>query len=313
MGAACRECIRVFPDTLYWRYRDMRRPVVKAAAVHDLSGYGRASLSIALPVLATLGVQVCPLPTALLSTQTSGFTSYHYRDLTDDMYLILKHWKEIGLSLDAIYSGFLGSSRQISCVTEMIRSFASPEVLVVIDPVMGDEGTPYDPITPEHIEGMKHLISHADVITPNYTEAALLLGEPYRETVREEEVLTWLDRLRESGPSRVVITSVPVEGMEKSCIVYASDANSGDAYRLVSRRLPAAYPGSGDMFASILTGSLLQDSDFLRASARAAEFVSKAIQAAIDDRVPEREGVLIEPILQELARGKVTFTWERLG
>ncbi len=287
---------------------DMIRPVPKVAAVHDISGYGRASLSVVLPVMAALGVQVCPLPTALLSTQTSGFTGYHYRDLTDDMKRTMNHWNEIGLRFDGIYSGFLGSSRQIACVIDLISNFADDAALVVVDPVLGDEGESYGPITDELVAGMRELIGHADVIVPNHTEASLLLGEPYRSDITEDQVIRRMKRLSDVGPSLVVITSVPIASRRESSFVYMYDRIEETAYRLEAPLLPAAYPGSGDMFASIMTASLMQRLPSDRAVARAAEYVALAIQEALDDQVPIREGLLIEPVLARLAGGEITFS-----
>ncbi len=288
----------------------MKRPVPKAAAVHDLSGYGRASLTVALPVLASMGVQTCPLPTALLSTQTSGFSGYHYRDLTEDMHEIIRHWKSLELQFAGIYSGFLGSARQISCVTEFIREFALEDTLVVVDPVMGDDGQPYGPISQELIRGMRDLVSHARVITPNVTETCLLLDEPFPEKVGEDRVFSWIARLLELGPKQAVITSVPVAGMPERCMVYAGDAEAGVIYRLDSPLLPAKYPGSGDMFASVLTGALLQDESFPEAVAKAGDCVQQAISEALRDRVPQREGLLIEPVLARLSCGPVALRCE---
>lgn len=290
----------------------MRRPVAKVAAVHDLSGYGRASLTVALPVMAALGVQVCPLPTALLSTQTSGFSSYYYRDLTDDMYKVMEHWRAIGLTFDGIYSGFLGSSRQIACVEQLVRTFSAPSSLTVIDPVMGDDGEPYGPISREHIELMRRLIGCADVITPNFTEAMMLLDEPYRDSIAEDELPGMLERLLDAGPKQAVITSVPVQGREENCMLYASDRSDHKVHRMTTPRIPVSYPGSGDMFASILTASMLQNGDFLHAAALGAEYVSRAIREAAADGVPEREGLLIEAVLPDLAAGHVSFQWEAL-
>ena len=291
----------------------MIRPIPKAAAVHDISGFGRASLSVVLPVMAALGVQVCPLPTALLSTQTDGFEGYHYRDLTEDMYAILDHWSDIGLRFDGIYSGFLGSARQISCVTDLISNFADDSALVVVDPVLGDDGKAYGPISAELIDGMKQLITHADVIVPNYTEASLLLGEHYAHRVTEEHIIRSMKRLSKAGPSLVVITSVPIARKESSSMVYMYDRIEEAAYRLEAPLLPAAYPGSGDMFASILTASLLQHLSPPKAAARAAEYVAMAIQEAINEQVPRREGLLIEPVLPKLAGAPVSFICEQLG
>ena len=157
-----------------------------------------------------MGIQVCPLPTAILSNHTGGFETFSYLDLTDNMEEYIKHWKNIGIDFDCIYSGFLGSGRQIYIVSVFIDDFRREETLVVIDPVMGDGGKLYKSFDWDFVPLMKELVSKADIITPNFTEAAFLLG--YKECPKEisrEELKDWLKRLSEMGPETVVITSVP--------------------------------------------------------------------------------------------------------
>ncbi|MBW2592766.1 MAG: pyridoxamine kinase, partial [Deltaproteobacteria bacterium] len=173
----------------------MQNPVPKVAAIHDLSGFGRASLTVVIPVLSTMGVQACPLPTAVLSTHTGGFKNYHFVDMTEDMVRMIDHWKALDIAFDAIYSGFLGSPRQVNIVIDFIKSFARPEQLVVVDPVIGDNGKPYKTMGSEMIRQMRLLASKADIITPNFTEAAFLLDEPYPESIEEKQVKKWLIRL----------------------------------------------------------------------------------------------------------------------
>ena len=152
----------------------------RVTAIHDMSGFGRCSLTVALPILSAMGVQCCPLPTAFLSTHTGGFEGFTFLDMTDEMPKIARHWKSLGLRFDAVYSGFLGSARQIGMVADFIRDFRGDGV-VVVDPVMGDGGAVYRTYTPEMCAGTARLAEQADVITPNLTEAALLLGIPYGE------------------------------------------------------------------------------------------------------------------------------------
>ena len=151
----------------------------RVAAVQDISGFGRCSMTVALPVLSAMGAQCCPLPTAFLSTHTGGFEGFTFLDMTDEMPKVADHWASLGLTFQAIYSGFLGSARQIGIVEDFIRRFRRPDTVVVIDPVMGDYGRVYQTYTAAMCDGMARLAELADVITPNLTEAALLLGQPY--------------------------------------------------------------------------------------------------------------------------------------
>ncbi|MBL7006307.1 MAG: pyridoxamine kinase [Spirochaetia bacterium] len=279
--------------------------VQRVAAIHDLSGFGRSSLTVVLPVLSAMGIQVCPLPTALLSTQTSGFNNYYFLDLTESMKKIISHWATLGIRFNAVYSGFLGSSDQISIVSDFIgdcrKNSEDGELLVLIDPVLGDEGVPYGPVDKEMIDGMRKLVAKADVITPNYTEAALLLKKPIKKSLQTEEIKEYLMHLADLGPQKVVITSTPVAGSESLCSTCFYDKNTHLFWKVESDYLPAAYPGTGDMFSSIVVGSLLRGTGFPDTVDQAVHSVYKAIQETYLRNIPEREGVLVESVLDKIA------------
>ena len=289
-----------------------RNPVPRAAAIHDLSGFGRASLTVIIPILSTMGVQVCPLPTAVLSTHTGGFEDYQFIDLTDQMEGIIQHWLALQVRFDAVYSGFLGSPRQVDIVAGFIQSFAHNKQLVVVDPVLGDNGRTYGPIGPEMIAQMRRLITHADVITPNFTEAAFLLDRPCREDINQEELKEWILKLSEAGPRLVVVTSVPVAGTEKLSSVVAYDREDGRFWKVNCSYIPAYFPGTGDAFASVIVGSLLQGDSLPIALARAVQFVSMAIRASFGYSIPSREGVLLERVLPNLRAPVVSSSYEIL-
>ena len=165
----------------------------RVAAIHDLSGFGKCSLTVALPILSAAGIEAAALPTAILSTHTGGISGYTYRDLTNDMRPIMKHWKSLDLKFDAIYTGFLGSFEQQEIVKEFFDMFRRDDNLILVDPVMGDNGELYTIFTREFAAGMRSLCEKADIIVPNLTEAALLLDEPFsaldakiRQQMREE-------------------------------------------------------------------------------------------------------------------------------
>lgn len=179
-------------------------PTPRIAAVHDLSCYGRCSLTIALPVLSAMGCQCCPLPTALLSAHT-GFTGGSFLDLTDEMTRITEHWEQIGLRFDGIYSGFLGSAAQIDVVERVIRRGSGAAAWVIVDPVLGDHGKAYRTCTPELCRGMRQLAEQADVITPNLTEAAILLERPYEE-IQACDAAAVVQKLSRDGRRSVVLT-----------------------------------------------------------------------------------------------------------
>lgn len=281
----------------------MSRLIKKVAAIHDLSGFGRASLTTVIPILSTMGIQVCPVPTAILSTHTSNFTGYSFIDLTDYMEEHIAHWKKLNLGFDCIYSGFLGSPRQIKIVSDFVDHFGHKDNLVVVDPVMGDNGHLYGTMGEEMIVEMRKLVSKADIITPNFTEAAFLLGEKYKETTTEEEVKDWLVRISEMGPKIIIITSVPDEKInefEKNMSVIAYNREDDVFWKVSCKYIPVSYPGTGDAYTSVLIGSLLQGDSLPVAIDRAMQFVTQCIKASYGFKYPSREGVLLERNLNTL-------------
>lgn len=273
----------------------MNGKIKKVAAIHDLSGFGRSSLTAIIPTLSTMGVQVCPLPTAILSNHTGGFESYSYVDLTDSMKEYIDVWKKLNLDFDCIYSGFLGSTKQIKIVSDFIDYFGSKENLIVVDPVMGDNGELYSSFTSEIIPEMRKLIAKADMITPNFTEAAFLLGMTTPpEKISDEIARNWLLQLSDMGPKIVVITSVPDTEKEQYTNVLAYDRENNIFWKVSCQYIPASYPGTGDTFTSVVIGSLLQGDSLPVALDRATQFISQCIKASYGFNYPKREGVLLE-------------------
>lgn len=288
----------------------MFNPVPKVAAIHDLSGFGKASLTVIIPILSAMGVQPCPLPTAVLSSHTGGFEDYHFVDLTDEMTGIIRHWKSLEIDFNAIYSGFLGSPRQVDIVIDFIQSFTRPNQLVVVDPVMGDNGKPYKTMGKEMIREMRQLAGKADIITPNFTEAAFLLNEPYREEIEVAELKEWINRLCDRGPRQVIVTSVPVKDRQNVSEVVAFDREDGRFWKVDCTYIPAYYPGTGDAFASVIVGSLLQGDSLPIALDRAVQFVSIAIRSTFGYKNPTREGVLLEKVLHNLQAPVTASSYE---
>ncbi|MFY9151550.1 MAG: pyridoxamine kinase [Prolixibacteraceae bacterium] len=273
--------------------------VPRIAAIHDLSGFGRSSLTVIMPVLSTMGVQVCPLPTAVLSTH-SAFPDFHFHDLTDEMNPIIDHWKRLDLHFDAIYSGYMGSVKQIDIVRGFIHDFKQTDQLIVVDPVLGDNGQLYRSFSPEMVEKMKELVREANVITPNLTEAALLLDEPYTEEISESELKNWAKRLADFGPQTVIITSAPVTDRRGKTSVVAYNSTDERFWKVVCDYMPASYPGTGDAFASVITGSLIQGDSLPIAIDRAVQFISIAVRATFGYNYQPSEGILLEKVLSSL-------------
>ncbi|HWR42382.1 pyridoxamine kinase [Sporomusa sp.] len=277
-------------------------PVVpRVAAVHDISCFGRCSLTVIIPILSSMGIQVCPLPTAVLSTHLGGFKDVAFCDFTDRMPEFYRHWKQEGITFDCIYSGFLASEQQIDTVSHFIDEFSENHPLVLVDPVMGDEGKLYSVYTPTMQEQMKRLVSKANIITPNFTEACFLLGERYEDQVAEPDRLKeWLIRLADFGPSIVIMTGIPLADQQIMNIGY--ERESGSFWEVACEHIPARYPGTGDIFASVLAGALLYKHSLPLAMKLAAAFVAAAIATTFAAGTPTREGVLLENALPWLGQ-----------
>ena len=273
----------------------------KVAAVQDLSGLGRCSLSVVLPVLSVMGAQCCPLPTAVLSAHTAfpAPEAAAFQDLTGAMEQTLRHWEALHTSFDAIYSGFLGSPQQIGVLRRLIQRFRRKETLVLIDPVMGDHGRVYRTYTPEMCEQMIQLAAEADLITPNLTEAALLLGEPFDHIPASQAgIEEWLRRLSLGGKRSVVITGVSLapKALGAGCL----DTRSGKIRFAMARQEPGQFFGTGDLFAAVLLGSLLRGETLSESTARAVDFIQKSVARTLAAGTPMLEGVQFEPLLREL-------------
>lgn len=279
-------------------------PTPRVAAIHDMSGFGRCSLTVAIPILSAMGVQCCPLPTAFLSTHTGGFEGFTFLDMTDELPKVSAHWKSLGLDFQAIYSGFLGSERQIGMVADFIRDFRSPGAIVVVDPVMGDHGRIYQTYTPAMCAGTVRLAEQADVITPNLTEAALLLGVPYESLPSDGDGCRKIvEKLSLDGRRSVVLTGASVTPEQTGAMCY--DARTGRTEAVQTRRVPREFHGTGDVFASVLTGALVKGRSLTEAAWEAAEFVRACAERTVRERLPMREGVDFEPLLGLLIGGAV--------
>lgn len=275
-------------------------PVKRVAAVHDMSGFGRVSLTVIIPILSSMGVQVCPLPTAILSTH-SQYEGFEFVDLTDNMQPIIDHWKKLDLVFDAIYSGFLGSAAQIDIVARFIDDFRTSQSLIVVDPVMGDNGRRYSPISETMVSEMRMLVQKADIITPNLTEVFLLLNEPYRAHVTDDEIRRYLLRLSDMGPKIVIITSIPTADEQHTAVI-AYNKEDGRFWKVSCSYLPAAFPGTGDTFASVIVGSVLQGDSLPIALDRAVNFASLGVRATFGYPGKPLEGIMLERILPSLSQ-----------
>ena len=271
-------------------------PAPRIAAIHDLSCFGRCSLTIALPVLSAMGCQCCPLPTALLSAHT-GISGFTFLDTTGEMRRISAHWSQLSLHFQAIYTGFLGSAPQINLVEDFLRRFHAPDTLLVMDPVMGDHGTPYKTCTPALRQGLRELVAQADVITPNLTEAAILLDIPYHES-QTADASELVRALSLQGQRSVVLTGYAAAPGQVGALCYDRDTRQVEAVQ--TDRVPQDFPGTGDLFASVLTGALTRGAPLLQAARTAVDFVGSCVARSVAEGAGEAEGVDFEPLLRQL-------------
>ena len=275
----------------------------RVAAIHDLSGFGRCSLTVVAPVLSVMGVQCCPIPTAYLSTHTGGFTGYVAVDLTEQMAGTVEHWKALGLEFDGVYTGFMASSGQIELARQAVKTLKRRGGVAVVDPVMGDHGRRYATCTEELCRAMGELCRHADVITPNLTEAAFLLGTDYATlTGAGKEGLELAGALSDGGRRSVVLTGVSDGPGQLGAACF--DRRTGRAALVMAPRVEGEYHGTGDIFSAVLTGALAKGEGLEQAAGLAARFVSACAARTRAQDYPRREGVDFEPLLGLLAGEK---------
>ena len=268
----------------------------KIAALHDIAGFGRSSLTVVIPVMSVLGHQVCPAPTAVLSTITGFYEDYAMLDLSALMPEYLKHWEKEKLKFDCIYSGFLGSAPQAEIASEFIDRLKAP--LNVVDPVFADDGKLYACFDESVVSAMKMLSGKADIITPNATEAYMMLGES-KPPENETAAVSQAKSLSKLGPSYIIITSVPDK--EGSICVVVYDKNKDTAYKISNPYIHhARYPGTGDLFTSVLTGHMLNGHSVAESASKAADFVFMSVKTACTNGVPVREGIPLELMLPRL-------------
>lgn len=256
----------------------------KIMTIQDVSCIGKCSLTVALPIISALGIEAAIVPTAVLSTHTQ-FQGFTFRDLTDDLEPIKEHWKKEGFTFQAIYSGYLGSQRQIEIVRDYFKTFKEKDTVIVVDPAMADNGKLYAGFDEHFAREMAKLCGDADVILPNLSEASLMLGEPYPgEDASPEETKKLLNGLAKLGAKTVVITGVTLA--DGSFGFMGIDVQSGEAFEYGTPKVPHKSHGTGDIFASAFTGALVRGQSVYEALKIAADYVKACIQNTYDD--PER-------------------------
>lgn len=276
----------------------------RIAIINDISGYGRCSISVIQPIVSHLGVQGCPVPTAIFSNHT-GFPSFFCKDFTRYMQAYIDEWKKLDLHFDAIMTGFLGSAQQIGIVERFIEDFRRPDTTVLVDPVMGDNGHIYPTYTRKMCREMKKLLAYADIITPNITEACFLTDTPYRESGwKQAELADMARKLQDMGAKKLVITGIRMgDNYIGNAVCNGPLSPEGGAQGLEFQRqmvVQQTRSGTGDVFASVLAADAVNGVEFSASVKRASNFVRRCLVETAKGTAPLNTGIDFESQLYRL-------------
>lgn len=269
----------------------------RVLTIQDISCLGKCSLTIALPVISALGAETVILPTAVLSTHTM-FKNFTCKDLSDQIGPIAAHWKSEGVAFDAIYTGYLGTIEQIDQIKELFRSFRNEDNVIIVDPVMADNGKLYPAFDMDYVKKNAELCAEADLIVPNITEAALMTGMEYREEYDEAYVKALLAGLNELGAGISVLTGVSLEKGKTGVMGY--ERETGEYYVYQNRRIDASYHGTGDLFSSTCVGEILKGRNWRDAMRIAADYTAHTIEVTLQNPDKPWYGVDFEATIPEL-------------
>ena len=267
----------------------------RVLTIQDISCFGQCSLTVALPILSACGVETVILPSAVLSTHTGGFTGFTFRDLTDDIPSIAAHWKKEGIDFDAIYTGYLGSVKQIDMVKDIFNTLTRENGIKIVDPAMADNGNLYYGFDEVYAKAMASLCAEADLVLPNITEACFMTGMEYKEKYDEQYVNDILDALEKAGMKNVILTGISYNEATTGVVVKVN----GKTEYYSHRRLPVGSHGTGDVFASAFTGAVLRGKSAYGASKVAANYTLRCIENTVGDET-HKYGVKFETAIPYL-------------
>ncbi len=269
----------------------------KIVTIQDISCVGKCSLTVALPIISCMGIETAVVPTAVLSTHTA-FDGFTYRDLSNDIVCIQKHWQKEKFEFDAIYTGYLGSIEQIDILKEFFNKFRRQNNFIFVDPVMGDNGKLYKGFDKDFVKQMKELCKTADVIVPNLTEATAMLDIEYNEIYNTKHIEDILIKLSDLGPEKVILTGVSYNENEIGVVCY--DKNQNKFYQYFKPKINVKYHGTGDVFASTCVGALLNDNTLEESIKIAVDYVWECIKYTYDNKKENAYGVDFEKKLHML-------------
>ena len=272
----------------------------RIAAVHDLSGLGKCSLTVALPVISATGVECACIPTALLSTHTGEFTGWTLRDLSNEMLPIAQHWKSTGAQFDGVYTGYLANPSQANTLEMVIDVISGPDTMLIVDPVMADNGKLYPAFDEAYAKENTRLCSKADLIVPNLTEASFMTGLPYKTEYDRSYIMDMLKALSQLGPKYVVLTGVSFQPDKIG--VMGLDSETGETFEYYTDRVPTSYHGTGDIFSSTVVGALVRGKSLPEAFKIACDYTKDTIEYTFNTPGTNSYGVDFEVTLPELVR-----------
>lgn len=286
--------------------------IKRVAVINDLSGLGKCSLTAAIPVLSVMGVQACPIPTAILTNQT-GYESYYCNDYTDKIDYYTREWQKMQLTLDGIYTGFLGSEAQVQKILSFCEIFRTQNTLLFVDPVMGDLGKVYDTYTPGLVKQMRHLAFNADVITPNITECCLLTGADYQELTSHEKDVNYLKYIEEmarpllrSHIRTIIITGIIHQAKDDPLPKYYNLIITEEDCKSVSSNIHGgSYSGTGDLLASVVCAGMVRGDSAYSSVKRAVQFLEAALIETVAEGIPRNDGINFEPYLPLLLHSNI--------
>ena len=267
----------------------------KIAVINDFCGFGRCSLTVSIPIISAMKLQCCPLPTAIFSNHT-GYESFFSSDYTENMRAYMAEWKKLDLQFDGILTGYLGSPQQVDIVKQFFDTFKTERNIVVVDPVMGDNGKLYSSYASALAEQMHSLAAYADILTPNLTEACILAGVDYRTDMDADQLYALCEKLSELGPKKIVIS-----GLERGEYLenYIYEAGK-EATVIRERKVGAGRAGTGDVFSSIIAADAVNGKTLIDSVRHASAFIAKALQRTVELNIPQADGVCFEEFLCEL-------------
>ena len=269
----------------------------KVLTMQDISCYGQCSITVALPIISAWGYETAILPSAILSTHTSGFKNFTVHDLSNEIPKIINHWKSEGIKYDAFYVGYLGEISHFDLVIKVKNELLNKDGIFVLDPVMGDNGKLYPAFNDDYVKAIRRLIKEADIILPNLTEACFLTGIEYNEEYDESYIKNVINKLLELGAKKIALTGIAYQKEMTGVVIY--DENGYQHF--THRRINKSYHGTGDVYASTFLGAYLSNNDLLKSTKIAAKFVVKAIENTLDD--PNHNySVKFEPLLVDFIK-----------